>query len=296
MQQHPCVSLKLNRTTCKFKNGGGEYRPEVTAKLGSDCQRYGGLYFRQKEKRKKELTRNYFWRIKFQGCVLAYSGLKLRSEYAKIVWVGRSDTPWHTHTLTHTPCTVHTHTHWRAREHSYNRQNKTTRSLKNINRLSIVSGWGQRPWTTEKLWRERKEKKIPLETELSQLRWWGCSQLSSVFATLTAACTYSRTSTDANPNDPFWALCYISLHGMHWQGEDLNAGTDICLTSLKQTATLPNGHAMSLTRQGKGYGWNLERKKRGELEEGKKACSVLPMTCFFIIYYFPRPFMVGALR
>ena len=53
-------------------------------------------------KRKKELIRNCFWRIKFQGCVLAYSGLKLRSEYTKIVWVGRSHTHTHTHTLTHT--------------------------------------------------------------------------------------------------------------------------------------------------------------------------------------------------
>ena len=64
-----------------------EYRLEVTAKLGSDCQRFGGLYFWPK---KKELVRNCCWRIKLQVCVLAYSGLKLRTEYAKNVWAGRS--------------------------------------------------------------------------------------------------------------------------------------------------------------------------------------------------------------
>ena len=105
MQQHHCVSLKLNRTTCKFKNGGGG-----DVQTGSYSKTWIGLSTLWRAllstKRKKELIRNCFWRIKFQGCVLAYSGLKLRSEYTKIVWVGRS----HTHTHTHTHTLAHTRT------------------------------------------------------------------------------------------------------------------------------------------------------------------------------------------
>ena len=48
-----------------------------------------GSTFNKKEK-KKELIRNCFWRIKLQVCILVYPGLKLRPEYAKILWVGRS--------------------------------------------------------------------------------------------------------------------------------------------------------------------------------------------------------------
>ena len=88
------VSLKLNRTTYKFKNGGSTDR-----KLQQNLDRTVNAALLST---KKELIRNCFWRIKFQVCVLAYSGLKLRTEYAKIVWVGRSAQCAHTHTEAHT--------------------------------------------------------------------------------------------------------------------------------------------------------------------------------------------------
>ena len=104
MQQHPCVSLKLNRTTCKFKNGGeGGTDRKLQQNMDRTVNAMAGSTFDKKKKKEKKLIRNCFWRIKFQGCVLAYSGLKLRSEYTKIVWVGRSHTHTHTHTaLAHT--------------------------------------------------------------------------------------------------------------------------------------------------------------------------------------------------
>ena len=39
---------------------------------------------------KKKKRKNCFLPIKFQVCIPVYSGLKLRTEYAKITWVGRS--------------------------------------------------------------------------------------------------------------------------------------------------------------------------------------------------------------
>ena len=82
-----------------------QYKPEVTAKFGSDCQRFGGLYFRLYALKDIFFIRNRFWRIKFQFCVLTYSGLRLRTEYAKLVWIGRSwqmklNEPWK-HKLEH---------------------------------------------------------------------------------------------------------------------------------------------------------------------------------------------------
>ena len=59
----------------------GEHRPEVTAKLGSTVK-VGSTFDTHT---KKELIRNCFWRINFK---FAYWRLKLRTEYAKIVWVG----------------------------------------------------------------------------------------------------------------------------------------------------------------------------------------------------------------
>lgn len=41
--------------------------------------------------KKKMFIRNCFGHNKFQFCILAYSGLKLRTESTKIIWVGRSE-------------------------------------------------------------------------------------------------------------------------------------------------------------------------------------------------------------
>ena len=108
-----------------------------------------------------------------------------------------------------------------------------------------------------------------------------------LFATF-LECTKSRTSTDANPNYPFWALCYIFFCTVctdkDWGGPQCRDWLKhyISLTSLKQTARyLPNGHTMSLTRQGKGYGWLLGGGGGGM----KKKKSMLSLADdMFIIY------------
>ena len=41
---------------------------------------------------------------------------------------------------------------------------------------------------------------------------------------------------------------------------------------------------MSLTRQGKGYGWTLKKTERGELEEEKKKSMLSLADDMFIIY------------